>query len=237
MKVISCIAGLLLLPLAAALTKTTFSLFQAMAAASGYAIPLPALAFLTGILLWLAFYFFLPRPVLSYILAHELTHALWGLAMGASVSRIRVGRHGGSVSLSKSNALITLAPYFFPLYAILVILAYYILSLFFDLRPYTLIWLGLTGFAWGFHITFTLQSLWEGQSDISVYGRVFSYTLIYLFNVLGIALWCVMVSDLTLEVFVEHLSADIALVAGWCLALARKTAKSAAALWSERSAQ
>lgn len=229
--------GLLLLPLAAAATKTTFHLFQAMAAASGYTIPLPALALLTGMLLWLAFYIFLPRPILSYILAHELTHALWGLAMGAEVGKIKVSRNGGSVSLSKSNALITLAPYFFPLYAILVILAYYILSLFFDLSPYTLIWLGLTGFAWGFHITFTLQSLWEGQPDINVYGRVFSYALIYLFNVLGIALWCVMVSDLTLEFFAERLNTDIILVGGWCLAMAHKAAKSAAALWNRQSAQ
>jgi hypothetical protein len=216
MKFAWSIAGLLLLPLAAAVTRTAWHLLLAMDPASGYLIPLPALALSAGFLAWLAAYRFLPRPVLSYVLAHELTHALWAALMGASVSRIRVGRRGGSVSLSKSNALITLAPYFFPLYAVLVILAYYVLSLFFDLRPYTLLWLALTGFAWGFHVTFTLQCLWEGQSDISVYGRLFSYTLIYLFNLLGIALWAVLVSDLTLDIFAARLAADLAAVGAGC---------------------
>jgi hypothetical protein len=67
-------------------------------------------------------WFFLPHPVKTYVVAHELTHALWGLLCGARVSHLRVSEGGGSVRLSKSNIVITLAPYFFPLYTILVIL-------------------------------------------------------------------------------------------------------------------
>lgn len=216
MKVICFLIGCLLLPLAAALTRTVWFLLSDMDATDGYLIPRPTLALLTGFLTWLAAYWFLPRPVLTYVLAHELTHALWGAIMGASVLRIRVGHKGGSVSLSKSNAMITLAPYFFPLYAVIVILTYYVLSLFFDLRPYTLVWLALTGCAWGFHVTFTLQCLWEGQSDIRIYGRLFSYTVIYLFNLLGLALWAVLVSDLTLDTFIQRLAADLTAVGVWC---------------------
>jgi hypothetical protein len=44
---------------------------------------------------------------------------------------------------------------------------------------------------WAFHFTFTLQSLLTSQPDIQEYGRLFSYSLIYLLNVAGIALWIV----------------------------------------------
>ena len=218
--------GLILLPLAVAVSRTAWFLILAMEAQHTYLIPVPAMALMAGFLVWLAVYWFLPRPILSYVLAHELTHALWGSLMGAQVSRFRVSRRGGSVSLSKSNILITLAPYFFPLYAVLIILVYYVLLLFFDLRPYTLIWLGLTGFAWGFHVTFTMQGLWEGQPDIHVYGRVFSYIFIYIFNLLGIALWAVLVSDLALDVFASCFAANAVRAYTACFSLVMQAVKS-----------
>lgn len=184
-------------------------------------IPLPAIALLAGFLAWLAVYWFLPKPVLSYILAHELTHALWAALMGASIKKIRVTSKGGSVSLSKSNVFITLAPYFFPLYAVIVFLTYYILSIFFDMRPFTTAWLALTGFAWGFHATFTIQTLCRKQPDINVYGRLFSYIFIYVFNLLGICLWSVLISDLSIDMFVSRISMDIGITSKWCVTSAK----------------
>ena len=46
---------------------------------------------------------------------------MWGLLFGARPSDVRVSASGGSVRLSKSNLLITLAPYFFPFYTFVVI--------------------------------------------------------------------------------------------------------------------
>jgi hypothetical protein len=138
-----------------------------------------------------------------------LTHALWGILRGAKVKNIRVAKDQGSVTLSKSDFLITLAPYFFPLYTFIVIVAYYIISIFIVMQPYELIWLGLVGFTWGFHFCFTITTMMQTQSDIKECGYLFSYTIIYMLNVFGITLWVVLVSDVALDDMIGAFSAGI----------------------------
>ena len=152
----------------------------------------------TGYALWLGMWFLLPQPVRTYVVAHELTHALWALLFGGRVHRLRVSSSGGSVQLSKSNMLITLAPYFFPFYTMLLILLRFLVGLFMREVPYPLVWLFLVGLTWGFHVTFTLQSLMSNQPDINEYGKLFSYTVIYIFNLLGVCLWVVCTTSATL---------------------------------------
>ena len=50
--------------------------------------------------------------------------------------------------------------------------------------------LGLLGFTWMFHLSFTLWMLPKGQTDFHGPGKLFSFTLIYIANVslLGAAL-------------------------------------------------
>jgi hypothetical protein len=214
MRAIRFVLGLLLIPVCVALTRAAAALVVSVRPASGGVLAAPAWAFGGGCLLWVILFFALPRQARAYVLAHELSHALWGAAMGASVVRMRVGREGGSVTLSKSNFLITLAPYFFPLYTILAIGAYYLLAAFFAVEAYALWWLGLVGFTWAFHVTFTLSSLLRRQSDIQEYGHLLSYVVIYAFNVLGICLWVVLVTSATMEQMVAafcHESAATAL--------------------------
>jgi hypothetical protein len=169
-------------------------------------------------------FFCLPRPTRTYVLAHELTHALWGWVMGASIKRMRISNNSGSVTLTKSNFLVALAPYFFPLYTVLVILGYYTLSIFFNLRTYEPFWLGLVGLTWGFHLTFTITTMLQHQPDIRETGRLFSYALIYFMNVFGIGLWIVTVASPTLEGFADSLGRDIA----WSWELCRLYAMKAA---------
>ena len=195
------------------MTRTALSLAAHVASGSDWLIPPPSLAAGGGFALWLAVYYLLPSPVRTYVLAHELTHALWGVVMGARVRDIRVGRSGGYVALTKTNVLISLSPYFFPLYTMLLIAAYALLSCFRDMRPYYLLWLGLVGFTWGFHFTFTLTSLLQRQPDIEENGRLFSYAVIYLFNVLGLCLWTVAVTSVTLWDLVHFLWTHAAAVA------------------------
>lgn len=200
LKLFKFMLGVLLLPLCVVISRILWELLQAAARSDTSAyLPLPALALLTGFVLWVAMFTLFPRPVRSYILAHELTHALWGLLMGASIAKISVKEDHGSVVLSKTNFLITLAPYFFPLYTVMVIVLYYLLMLFYPVERFHLWWLGLVGLTWGFHLTFTVSALLQRQSDIRDQGRLFSYSVIYLANVLGICLWVVMVSDATFE--------------------------------------
>jgi len=197
MKILSFFVGIVLLPVCFAVTKMAISLAQAVAPEYGGIMPDSAWALTAGFLFWIFLYFTMPMPVRTYVLAHELTHALWGALMGARIFRMRVSKDSGSVTMSKSNWFITLAPYFFPLYTVMIIIAYYVLSIFYDLDTYYLYWLALVGFTWGFHFTFTISTLLQHQSDIKVYGAVFSYTVIYLLNVLGICFWIVIVSSAT----------------------------------------
>lgn len=199
LKFIKFIIGFLLLPVCVVASQVLWGLLETAARPAAAALlPVPALALLAGFMLWLAVFSLFPRPVRSYILAHELTHALWGLLMGASISKISVKEDHGAVVLSKTNFLITLAPYFFPLYTVLAIGLYYLLGLFWDVTRFYLLWLGLVGATWGFHLTFTVSALLQRQTDIREQGRLFSYTVIYLANVIGICGWVISVSGATL---------------------------------------
>lgn len=216
MKAVRFLFGLVLIPVGVALTMTAMTLIG-LAQEDGAALaPPPVLAIGGGYLLWLLLYFTLPRPVRAYILAHELTHALWGAVMGARVSRLRVGRDHGSVTLSKTNFWITLAPYFFPLYTVMVVVAYGVLGQFMDVSRYYLLWLGLVGFTWSFHLTFTVAALGQSQSDVRAYGYIFSYALIYALNLLGICLWIVGVSRVTRLEAGETLLFHGQCVFAWC---------------------
>ena len=63
----------------------------------------------------------LPKPMWVYVFGHELTHALWTWLMGGRVKQFKATSKGGHVIVTKTNFLIALAPYFFPVYAVLVV--------------------------------------------------------------------------------------------------------------------
>ena len=189
-----------MIPLCVAVTLTLLDLLRLVTNAGSLLSPETAWL-LTGYFLWLGMWFFLPSPVRVYVVAHELTHALWGLLFGARISNLSVTAKGGSVRLSKSNMFITLAPYFFPFYTIIVILLRLLVGFFVTDVPYPLAWLFFVGLTWGFHVTFTVQSLMTTQPDILEYGRLFSYVVIYLFNLTGVGLWIVCTTPVTLGSF------------------------------------
>lgn len=216
MKLIRLILGILLVPVCVAITIALAFLLRALHPSTDLFKMPSVLALGSGFLIWVMLVVALPRPMRAYIFAHELTHALWASVMGAEVLEFKVKGDHGSVTISESNVLITLAPYFFPLYTVLVVALYYILALFFDVQRFTLLWLGLVGMTWGFHFTFTLQTLMQRQTDIQAYGHILSYTLIYVLNVLGIGLWVVLVSPATLEQFMESLVAGFTAAGGMC---------------------
>lgn len=188
MRFVKFLLGVLMLPLCAAATRAVFDVL-ANAQGKGSLFSAEAACLLAGFLIWMLCWMLLPQPIRVYILGHELTHALWAILFGGRAKNLRVSAKGGSVRVTKDNVLITLAPYFFPFYTILLILLRVLLGFFLDLAPYAAAWLFLVGFTWSFHVMFTLQSLTVRQPDIHEHGRLFSYTLIYLLNMLGIGLW------------------------------------------------
>ena len=153
-----------------------------------------------GFLAFGAAWAFRLRPVRTYVLAHELTHALFGLLCGAKIGRLKVSANGGSVALSKSNMLITLSPYFFPFYAVLLAAAALAARLALGSLPCPPAWLFAAGFLWGFHFCFTLSSLAVRQPDIQEYGRVFSWTLVFAANAAFMALSLAAAGEVPLSV-------------------------------------
>lgn len=139
-------------------------------------------ATLAGAGCWLVIYLMLPKPMWVYVLGHELTHALWTWAMGGRVKKFKASSTGGHVVVTKSNFLIALAPYFFPLYAILVVATFAIGRHFWNLQPYAVWFHLLLGAAYAFHVTLTWHILKSSQSDISDQGYLFSAVVIFLGN-------------------------------------------------------
>ena len=136
------------------------------------------------------------HPIRTYVFGHELTHALWGLLFGARPSDVRVSESGGSVKLTKSNFLITLAPYFFPFYTFLVIVVALVTYAFLRPLPFLPLWMFLIGFTWSFHVLFTLQTLTQRQPDVKLYGRIFSWTFILIANIALVLLFLASVTRL-----------------------------------------
>lgn len=226
MRPLKFILGLLLLPLCWAATRSLIHVVDDLAPDGLREVPIETWWLLGGFALWLLLYAALPRPFRTYVLAHELTHAFWAYLMGAKVSGLKVARDGGSVRVSKTNVLITLAPYFFPFYTVCVLMAFGLLSWRYDMTVYTPWWLAAIGFTWSFHLTFTLSVLLQHQPDIAEHGRLFSYAFIYLMNIVGVALWIVAVTPsdaltLTRDLLSESRVAYQALYA-WGLAAGQK---------------
>jgi len=139
---------------------------------------------LGGALCWLAIYLLLPRPMWVYVVGHELTHAVWVWLFGGSVKKFKVGSSGGHVIVDKTNFLIALSPYFFPLYAVLVIVVFLLGHLVWNWRDFFIWFHLLIGAAYAFHVTLTGHVLKTEQSDITSQGYLFSAAVIFLGNVM-----------------------------------------------------
>ena len=134
-KWVNTVIGIFLLPIAGIWTQTFFTIFSQIAVRHGFWATEEFWFFSLGALLWIITFFGLPRPLLIYVFGHELTHALWVWAMCGRVSKFAVSSDGGHIVTNKHNFWIALAPYFFPLYSMLVIIAYGGAGLFCDVTP------------------------------------------------------------------------------------------------------
>lgn len=177
-KSLKFVFGLFLLPLCAG-----FSWQLASTIVSARFKPFFPYYFLAGVLTYLAAHLLFRKPILTYVFGHELTHAFFAMLFGGRVKSFHASDRGGRVTITKSNFLITLAPYFFPFYTVGVLLVYGSAAAagVHGAIPWLVF---IAGATFAFHLTLTIIFLQEDQDDIREHGALFSYPLIYLFNVL-----------------------------------------------------
>lgn len=171
------IAAILLLPVCAGALSALGKVLRASGDADTIWV-----AALAGVGCWLVIYLLLPKPMLLYVFGHELTHALSTWLMGGKVKKFKASSKGGHVVTTKNNFVVSLAPYFCPLYAILVVLAFVTGHLIWNWRPFVVWFHLLLGAAYAFHVTLTGHILRQRQSDLSEHGYLFSAAVIFLGN-------------------------------------------------------
>jgi len=182
-KWIKFIIAVLLLPVCVGAVRTVSVTLRAGYGADTVWVPL-----LAGAACWVIIFFLLPKPMWIYVLGHELTHALWTWLFGGQVKKMKVSSKGGHVIISKTNFVIALAPYFFPLYAIIVMGTYALGNLLWGWHSYVVWFHLLLGAAYAFHVTLTFHVLQTQQSDITSQGYLFSAVIIFLGNALVLLL-------------------------------------------------
>ncbi len=177
-KWIKLIIAILLLPVCAGAARALWLVLRACGGADTTWVP-----FIGGAACWLVIFLLLPKPMWLYVFGHEFTHALWTWLFGGKVKKMKVRSSGGHVVISKTNFVIALAPYFFPIYAVLVVLIFALGNLIFDWRHYLVFFHLFVGAAYAFHLTLTFHILQTRQTDITSQGYLFSAVVIFLGNI------------------------------------------------------
>ena len=202
---LNAIIAIFLFPVAGILSWTFFSAFSRSTQDGFWASEEFWFFGLGGVLWTLWFYGSIwalgePRPLRVYVFGHELTHAIWVWLMGGRVRQFRVSRDGGHILTDTHNFWIALAPYFYPVYSIALIVVYGVVSFFYQMNEThvailwvtPLQWLFLAlGATWAFHFTFTCWMIPKGQSDLTYHGTFFSLVIIYIMNVVVLSAFLV----------------------------------------------
>ena len=140
---LNTVFAIFLAPIAGLLTLSLFTCFRRATVHHGFWAGQEVRFFCIGAVVWLAVFFASmwafgePRPLRVYVFGHELTHAIWVWAMNGRVEQIKVRRDSGHIITDTNNFLVALAPYFYPLYSIVVIAIYGVVSVFYNLEPFT----------------------------------------------------------------------------------------------------
>ena len=162
------------------------------------------LPFLFGFASYCIIFAIFQQPIRSYVFGHELTHAIWVLLFRGEVTGFSASARGGKVEATKGNFLITLAPYFFPIYSLLVIALFYGMELinrfltgFIELERYFYLFVFVLGFSWAFHVVLTAAVMLKGQGDLKRTGLLFSLAIVYFMNIVMLGLLVVFMSRFT----------------------------------------
>ncbi|MDA1000651.1 MAG: M50 family metallopeptidase [bacterium] len=145
----------------------------------GFLLTGKAWAFLGGGAVYVLWHRLWP-PHFLYTFVHEMTHLIFAVPLGKKVRSLEVNREEGAVVLSGTNPVITLAPYFFPLPAALLLGAGKAAEWAVPDPRLELVTAFAVGLALVFHLMMTGKTLRTSQPDLRRSGRLFSWVAIYL---------------------------------------------------------
>jgi len=176
--------GILFVPVVIAVTRGFYNELISVEALTE-----PARYFLLGFGAYIFTYIVLFKLDYFYVLGHEFVHAVFVWVFGGKVISIKVKKDRGSVTSTKKNIFIDLAPYLIPIYTILITLLYLLGSSFWNLGPYARQFILLAGFSFAFHIVMTIDKMKIEQPDFLDFGYLNSLILIYAVNVILMGLF------------------------------------------------
>lgn len=179
-RTLKLIVGVLSLPLMFGVTYAFYSNITMVSQLSGI-----LKYFIWGIVSYVVFHLLFYKPTTAYVLGHEAVHAAFAWLMGGKIKSFKVSAEGGSVATDKSNTIIELSPYFVPIYAILLMVVYYVISYSYNVNGAVFVF--LIGFALAFHVVMTIEVMKIRQPDILKSGYLFSIVFVYVLNIVIIA--------------------------------------------------
>ncbi|MFB0535413.1 MAG: hypothetical protein ACETWR_10565 [Anaerolineae bacterium] len=149
--------------------------------------------FTYGFLFYIVIYILILQHIIDFIeiFEHELGHAIVAWLFLKDVREFWVSPEGGKVNwLDGSDSLITLAPYYLPVFtiplAVIQPFVFYPIHLIIDF---------LIGFTLAFHYAalFRKEFRWS-QSDIKKTGRIFSFCVVCILNIIVLVIILCIVS-------------------------------------------
>ena len=189
-----CIGWCLLMPLSVVMVfALMLQLYHAAPVVGDFSFwqSVPVWYALLGVLVFAVLkYFHLVDPILvfTYVLGHELTHAIAALMCFGKVEALSVDIDGGYVDTDKDNLFVSLAPYFLPLWMLLWLGVLFIANLITPFETYLHWFYAGFGFWWAFHVYWTLWVIPREQPDLLENGVVISFLIITITNIAALLL-------------------------------------------------
>ncbi|MBU0604910.1 MAG: hypothetical protein KKH77_01325 [Candidatus Omnitrophica bacterium] len=181
LKVIKFIAGILAIPLMAAVTRAFYGNIVGVVELAGI-----LKYFMWGVGAYIVLHLLFFKPMFIYVLGHEAVHAVTSWVMGGKINSFKVSDKGGSVSTTKTNAVVELSPYFIPIYAIILMAVYFVVAYSYKINGAVFIF--LIGFTLTLHLVMTIEVMKIRQPDLMKSGYLFSIVIVYVLNIIIIAM-------------------------------------------------
>jgi hypothetical protein len=131
-----------------------------------------------GMILWLLLGRFLR---FFHVFEHEVTHLVTGLIFFIKPRQLVASESGGRMEMYGNNFIVSLAPYFVPLFSLVLMALMPLLD-----STVSVYACGVLGLATGYHVITNLQEFSLQQPDIRSHGLVFSTLMCLWGNVIAL---------------------------------------------------